>query len=172
MPPPTPPPLPVMLELAPLPRTQVGPFLILGIDKDADREAVEAGWAERVKLARKGAIKTPLEDVNWAREMLTHTETRLRSDAVSLNIDTTDGTLRKLRQRFHGGRADEPLRCKPLDVEKSLADYVPPTPVPPLDEVRAAVRLPELPRDVPAVRVVLEDAVREPVDPWQVTLDA
>ena len=35
-----PPPLPVMLQLAPLPRTQIGPFLILGVDKDADRDTV------------------------------------------------------------------------------------------------------------------------------------
>ena len=31
-----PPPEPVVLELAPLPREQVGPFLLLGLDKDAD----------------------------------------------------------------------------------------------------------------------------------------
>ena len=167
-----PPPLPIVLQLAPLPRTQIGPFLLLGVDKDADREAIEAAWAERVKWARKGIIKTPLEDINWAREMLTHTETRLRNDAVTLNVDTTDGTLKKLRQRYQGGRADEPVRCKPLDEEKSLADYVPPTPVPTVEEVRAAVKLPELPADVPAVRVVLENFVREPLDPWQVDLDA
>ncbi len=170
MPPPAPPPLPIMLQLAPLPRTQIGPFLILGIDKDADREAIEAGWAERVKMARKGAIKTPLEDINWAREMVTGVENRLRSDAVSLNVDTTDGTLRRLRERYQGG-AGAGAGCTPLDEEKWLADYAPPTPVPPVEEVRAAVRLPAVPRDVPAVRVVLENFVRTPVDPWQVRLD-
>ncbi len=39
---------PVMLQLAPLPRTQIGPFLILGVDKDADKETVESQWAQRL----------------------------------------------------------------------------------------------------------------------------
>ena len=166
-----PPPLPVMLRLAPLPRTQIGPFLILGVAKDAPKEEVEAAWAQRLIWARKGLTRSPLEDVNWAREILNANETRLRSDAVALNLDTTDGTLRKLRERYQG-KAGRDVGARPLDVEKWLADYTPPTPVPPLDEVRAAVRVPELPRDVPAVRVVLEEFVRAPVDPWQVDLDA
>ncbi len=43
-----PPPLPVLVDLAPLPRSQIGPFLILGIDKGADRDALEANWAQRL----------------------------------------------------------------------------------------------------------------------------
>ncbi len=39
---------PVVLELAPLPREQLGPFIILGIDKDATAEEIEAAWAKRV----------------------------------------------------------------------------------------------------------------------------
>lgn len=35
---------PVVLELAPLPREQIGPFLLLGLEKDADREQIEASW--------------------------------------------------------------------------------------------------------------------------------
>src|SRR3954454_11758854 len=97
-----PPPVPVMLQLAPLPRTQIGPFLILGVDKDADRETVEASWAQRLIWARKGQTRASLEDVNWAREIMSGTEQRLRADAVALNLDTTDGTLRKLRERFQG----------------------------------------------------------------------
>jgi len=162
---------PIVLQLAPLPRTQIGPFLILGVDKDANREAIEAAWAEKIKQARRGQIKTPLEDINWAREMLTSKESRLRCDAIALNIDTTDGTLRKLRERYQGKAAVE-VRCKPIDTEKWLADYAPATPVPPVDEIRALVQLPEIPRDVPAVRVMLENFVKEPLDPWQVKLDA
>ena len=167
-----PPTAPIVLQLAPLPRTQIGPFLILGVDKDATREAIEAAWAEKVKQARRGQIKTPLEDINWAREMLTSKESRIRCDAVAFNIDTTDGTLRKLRERYHGKAQQVEIRCKPIDTEKWLADYTPPTPVPGLDEIRAIVKLPEIPRDVPAVRVMLENFVKEPIDPWQIELDA
>ena len=33
-------------ELASLPREQVGPFLLLGLDKTADKEQIEANWAD------------------------------------------------------------------------------------------------------------------------------
>ena len=46
-----PPNAPIVLQLAPLPRTQIGPFLILGVDKDATRETIEAAWAEKIKQA-------------------------------------------------------------------------------------------------------------------------
>lgn len=167
-----PPNAPIVLQLAPLPRTQIGPFLILGVDKDATRETIEAAWAEKVKQARRGAIKTPLEDINWAREMLTSKESRIRCDAIALNIDTTEGTLRKLRDRYQGKAQNVEIRCKPIDTEKWLADYAPATPVPPVEEIRQAVKLPEIPHEVPAVRVMLESFVKEPLDPWQVQLDA
>lgn len=163
---------PIVLQLAPLPRTQIGPFLILGVDKDATREVIEAAWAEKVKQARRGQVKTPLEDINWAREMLTAKETRIRCDAVALNVDTTDGTLRKLKDRYQGNRQQVEFRCKPIDTEKWLAGYVPETAAPPIDEIRQQVRLPEIPRDVPAVRIMLENFLKEPIDPWQVELDA
>jgi hypothetical protein len=162
---------PVMLQLAPLPRTQIGPFLILGVDKDADRDTAEAQWAQRLIWARKGLTRSPLEDINWAREVMNSPEQRLRADAVSLNLDSTDGTLRNLRERFQGKRPSE-VGARPLDVEKWLADYVPPAPVPTVEELRQNVRVPELPRDVPAVRVLLESFARAVVDPWQVDLDA
>ena len=168
MPPPN---TPIVLQLAPLPRTQIGPFLILGVDKDANRETIEAAWAEKIKQARRGQIKTPLEDINWAREMLTNKESRIRCDSVALNVDATDGTLKKLKERYQGKQQLE-IRCKPIDTEKWLADYVPPTPVPAVAEIRQMVQVPEIPFEVPAVRIMLENFVREPLDPWQVQLDA
>ena len=163
---------PIVLQLAPLPRTQVGPFLILGVDKDASREAIEAAWAEKVKQARRGQIKTPLEDINWAREMLTSKESRIRCDAIALNIDTTEGTLKKLKDRYQGKAQPVEIRCKPIDTEKWLADYTPAAPVPSVDEIRHIVQIPSIPREIPAVRVMLENFVKEPIDPWQVQLDA
>jgi hypothetical protein len=166
-----PPTAPVVLQLAPLPRTQIGPFLILGVDKNADRETVEAHWAQRLIWARKTQTRSSLEDVNWAREMMNNPEQRLRADAVALNLDTTDGTLHKLLERFQGKRPSD-IGARPLDMEKWLADYTPPAAVPTVDELRQNVHVPELPREVPAVRVLLEDFARAPVDPWQVDLDA
>src|SRR5438067_2359534 len=49
---------PVMLQLAPLPRTQIGPFLILGVDKDAPKDVVEAQWVQRLIWARKAQTRS------------------------------------------------------------------------------------------------------------------
>jgi len=165
----TPPPLPVILDLAPLPRTQIGPFLILGVDKDADRDAVEACWAQRLIWARKNMNKTPLEDVNWAREILNDADRRIRADATSLNIDTTDGVVKKLRERFQGNEL--PQSCRPLDIEKNLADYQPPTPLPDLEEVRRLIPAPQIPHQVPAVQVILEEFIRQPISPWDIEIE-
>ena len=155
-----------------MPRTQIGPFLILGVDKDATREVIEAAWAEKVKQARRGQVKTPLEDINWAREMLTNKESRIRCDAVALNIDTTDGTLTKLQRTLSGQTASrDPLQA---DRHREMAGGIrrrrPRRR--PLTKFGSRCRLPEIPRDVPAVRVMLENFVKEPIDPWQVELDA
>src|SRR5262249_21603326 len=90
----------VVLELAPLPRDQVGPFLLLGLDKDASPAQVEAHWAQRVLWARKGRIRTPLEDVNWAREALRDADQRAVFEAASLNVVLSDGYLHTLAERF------------------------------------------------------------------------
>src|SRR5258708_22334781 len=95
---------PVVLELAPLPREQIGPFVLLGIEKDASTEQIEAGWAARLKQARRQPGDVGLEEINWAREILKDPEKRVRADAGSLNVDTTDGVLRRLAERF-GGQA-------------------------------------------------------------------
>jgi hypothetical protein len=161
---------PVVLELATLPREQVGPFLLLGLDKTADKETLDAHWAERLKWARKGLAKVPLEDINWAREILNDIERRIRADAASLNADTTDGVLAQFAQRYgvREGRAERMWQA--LDSEKALADYRPPADVPDVETVRAALNAPDLPEEVPAVPHLLEQLVRQPLDPWAVEL--
>src|SRR5262245_27153375 len=156
---------PVVLELAPLPREQVGPFLLLGLDKTATKEQIEANWAQRVIWARKGQLKVPLEDVNWAREAITDPEKRVRADAASFNADTTDGVMRRLAERYAAGAG-----ARPLDVEKPLAGYTPPVPVPDPAEVRAAIVVPDVPEEVPAAAAVLAQYLRGPVDPWNLNL--
>ena len=98
------------VELAPLPREQVGPFLVLGVPKDADSETVEAHWAQRVLWARQGKSRIPLEDIHWARQMLRDPERRLPADAASLNPDTTGNDLRRLARGLPRlpGRAGAP----------------------------------------------------------------
>jgi hypothetical protein len=156
---------PVVLELAPLPREQVGPFLLLGVDKTADNAAVERNWAERLKLARREQIKVPLQDINWAREVLNDQDRRIRADAASLNLDTADGTLRELCERF-GGAGSDGLHCLTLDEEKDLSDYSPAVEMPDIGAVRASIVVGQIPEEVPAAWSILEKYLREPLDPW------
>src|SRR5438132_12560277 len=91
---------PIMLDLAPLPREQLGPFMLLGVEKSADAEQVEAHWAQRVIWARKKQIDVALEEINWAREVLRDPERRLQADLTSLNADTADATVARLAQQY------------------------------------------------------------------------
>jgi hypothetical protein len=159
---------PIVLELAPLPREQVGPFLLLGLEKTAGKEQIEESWARRIIWARKNQIKVPLEDINWAREVLNDRDRRIRSDASSLNLDTTDGVLRDLVQRYGGDLAS--AHCKPLDVEKNLANFSPAVEMPDIEAVRGAIVVPDVPEEIPAVRGILEKFLQEPLDPWNLPL--
>ncbi len=165
-------PEPVVLELAPLPREQIGPFLLLGLDKDADKEQIEASWAKRVIGARKGQTRLALEDVNWAREALNDAERRVRADCAGLNADTADGLMRRLAERFGAGGGEATVGWEPLDDEKPLAGYAPPAEVPRLEEIRAGVAVPEVPAEVPAVPRLLDELARAPIDPWALDLPA
>jgi hypothetical protein len=165
-------PEPVVLELAPLPREQIGPFLLLGLEKDADREQIEASWARRVIWARKNQTALALEDINWARETLNDPDRRLRADGVSLNLDTLDGLLRRWSTRFGLGNGEAILGWQPLDVEKPLTEYAPDYELPDRAQVRAAVVVPDVPVEVPAVLPLLEHFVQSPVDPWALNLPA
>jgi hypothetical protein len=162
---------PVVLELASLPREQVGPFLLLGLDKAADKDAIDAHWAERLKWARKGQAKVPLEDINWAREVLNDRERRIRADSASLNADTTEGVLAEFAARYGVGDNGQAGRLwQALDREKELADYRPPADLPDAAAVRAALNVPDVPSDVPAVPLLLEGLVQQPLDPWNLSL--
>src|SRR6266436_8499936 len=87
---------PVLLELAPLPREKIGPFILLGLEKDASPEEIEAHWAQRVIWARKNQIAVALTEINWAREALNDPDKRVRADAASLNVDVTTRILQDL----------------------------------------------------------------------------
>jgi hypothetical protein len=161
---------PVVLELATLPREQVGPFLLLGLVKTADKKTVDAHWAERLKWARKGLSKVPLEDINWAREILSDIERRIRADAASLNTDTTDGVLAELAERYGVQEGQAARMWQALDSEKALADYRPAADVPDANDVRAVLFVPDVPEDVPAVSMLLKLLAQQHLDPWAIDI--
>jgi hypothetical protein len=163
-------PEPVVLELASLPREQMGAFLILGLPKAAERTMIERHWADRIKWARRQLIKVPLEDINWAREELNDVTRRVKADASSLNADTADGILAGLSARFgvEGGQAAR--MWQPLDSEKPLADYNPPAEVPDPHALRQAIVVSPVPQDMPAVGSLLGRVAQQPLDPWVLEL--
>lgn len=156
-----------MAELVPLPRAQVGPFLILGVPKDAPLDTIDAAWAKRLIWARKKQTDTPLEDINWARETLKEPPRRLQADAATLNIDTVTGYLNRLEKE----PIDATNQGKPIDVEKDLSQYVPSVTFPDAEQIRKGLPTPEIPRDVPAVSVILRQTVDQPLDPWELFKD-
>jgi hypothetical protein len=161
---------PVVLELAALPREQMGPFLILGLDKSAGKKAIEEHWADRLKWARRNQVKVALEDINWARETLKDNERRIKFDAASINVDSTDGVMAELSGRYglEGGQAAR--MWQPLDSEKDLAEYSPAADVPSLAGVKETIRVPEVPEEMPAALVLLEQLTQQALDPWAVEL--
>jgi hypothetical protein len=162
---------PVVLDLAVLSREQVGPFIMLGLDKSADKDDIEKHWADRIKWARKSIIKTSLEDINWARDVLNDVGRRLRADAASLNADVTEGIIGKLCVRYGLGPNSAQARLwQPFDTEKPLADYAPPAEIPDRDEVKAGITVPDVPQELPAVDVLLERLAQMPLDPWNYEL--
>jgi hypothetical protein len=157
---------PIVLDLATLPREQLGPFLLLGLDKSADKDQIESNWATRLKWARKGLIKVPLEDINWAKDVLNERDRRIRADAASFNTDLIDSVLGQLAYRYGLVGNQEGRSWQPLDVEKDLANYTPPADVPDKDEIRSALAVPDVPQALPAVPTLLERLAQAPLDPW------
>jgi hypothetical protein len=157
---------PVVLELAPVPREKAGPFLLLGVDKDATPKEIEAAWAQRVIMARKGVISTPLENVNWAREVCNDPERRVRADVTSLNADSAERTLQQLEKRYGLGGPN----WQPLDRESDLPDIAAAVPFPASAAVRARIDVPLVPEDMPAVKAVLGKLVETDFDPWKLPL--
>ncbi len=153
------------IELAPLPRAQVGPFLILGVPKDADADTIDAHWAQRVLWARQGKTRIPLEDIHWARSVLRDPDQRLAADAASLNLDVAGDELRRLA-RLYGLDPSRP-GWQPLDPEPpSAADLGIPDPA----AVRPALPAPAVPTELPGVARWLEEFARAPLDPWSIVL--
>jgi hypothetical protein len=161
---------PIVLDLASLPREQLGPFLLLGLDKSADKDQIESHWADRLKWSRKGLIKVALEDINWAKDVLNERDPRLRADAASFNTDLIDSALSQLANRY-GVVGNQIARTwQPLDAEKDLANYTPTADVPDKEEIRSALIIPEVPEAFPTVSVLLDSLSQKPLDPWDYEL--
>jgi hypothetical protein len=153
----------IPIALGPLPRERVGPFLILGIPKDAGDEAIEAAWAQRVLWARQGKTGIPLGDIHWARAVLRDPEQRVAADGASLNPDIAGEELRRLARLWN---LDGRPVWTPLDPDPPALE----TDVPDPAALRPTVPAPAVPVDLPGVARWLEEFGRGPLDPWSLNL--
>jgi hypothetical protein len=157
---------PVILDLAALPREQIGPFLLLGVDKDAGPDEIEAHWAQRLIWARSKQIRNALEDVNWAKEVLADRDRRVLADVTSMNPDTLSGELRQLLEK-HGPLEPEVPQWTPFEAALPELPGRPPDFVPDPETIRAGLTVPEIPLELPAVQRLLDEVTSAPVDPWE-----
>jgi len=156
---------PMVLDIAAMPREQIGPYLILGVDKDASSAEIEAHWAQRLIWARSKDIRTPLEDVNWAKEVLADRDRRVAADAVSFNPDTAAGELRQLLAK-HGPLEPEVPTWLPRESDLPDLPDPPPNLLPDIAELRATLTMPEIPIELPAATRLLDEIRTAALDPW------
>ena len=158
---------PVVLDLAALPREQIGPFLLLGVDKDASPDEIEAHWAQRLIWAKAGQIRNALEDVNWAKEMLLDRDRRVLADVVSMNPDTLAGELRQMLAT-HGPLEPEVPEWTPVEAPIPAAPALAPGFLPEVQSIRASLAPPKIPLELAAIDRMLEKVVAAPLDPWEI----
>ncbi len=162
-------PEPVVLELATLTREQMGPYLLLGLDKSADKEEIDKHWADRVKwaLRQPSQVKATREDVN--QTILKEIDRRIRSDVSSLNTDTAEGVVGQLTNRYAVNNGKPGRAWQPLDNEKPLADYMPSAEIP---DATAELPPPHAGNsgEIPFAATLLERLARQDLDPWAVEL--
>ncbi len=152
-------------ETGPAPTRDVaGPFLILGVDKDADATTVDAHWAERVLWCRNSQTRLSLEDVHWAREQLRDPSRRPTADAGSLNADLATGEVRRLRRLYH--LDGSPPGWEPLDPEPSIE--LPAAIEADAATIAAEMAAPDVPLELTAVNRWLDHFVAAAFDPWGV----
>jgi hypothetical protein len=161
-------PEPVVLDLAALPREKMGPFLVLGVEKDAAKEQIEASWARRLIAARKNQLRVTLEDVNWAKEVITDADRRVRADATSLNLDLIGGVLRQIVRKYAGAQVGSRPTWQPVDIEQPPPSSASSVELPDWRSVRDSITVPEIPEESPAVPMILARLADEAIDPWNV----
>ncbi len=158
---------PLIVELAPLPREQMGPFLLLGLDKDASAEQIATHAAERLAWAQEAPLPVSAEDINWAQDVLREPEARLRADVASLNLDLAEQMIGQLAARFAVDSHRAGL-WQPIDIPEPADEDS--TPLPDPEALRTSIVLPDPPSEAPAIARIVQEWIEQPMDPWAIEL--
>lgn len=142
-------------------REEAGPFLILGIDKDANDASVEAQYELRKLASQRGELKWSADDIEWARDQLLNSDRRVIADADSWNTDIASGDVLRLIRLYR--MENTSAGWEPLDPE-------PPAELPitniDMDALVAELSLPDAPLELPAIARWLERCGSVGLDPW------
>lgn len=150
----------------PADRDDYGPFLLLGVDKDADAATVQSHCVERMRWLDEGAGRFQRADLEWAQGELADAEARLAADLNHLNPDLASGAVGRLTRLYH--LDGTPPGWEPLDPE--------PTPALPgggiIDATFAAATLPPpaAPLDFPSLDRWAANLLHVGGDPWSENL--
>lgn len=147
----------------PEPRELAGPFLILGIDKDADAATIETRWQSQRDAIERGECQWSIDDLDWAKETLLDTKQRLNADVESLNCDLASGEVQRLLRQYHLNGS--PAGWEPIDPE-------PPMELPEIDPTALTndVSSPQIPVELPAINAWLTQFAAAVTDPWTMEL--
>lgn len=141
--------------------SDVGPYIILGIDKDADPATLPEVCARRVEAARAGELTWTEEQIVAALEVLHAPEERLESDVESFNTDIASGEVRRLARLYRvdgGGPAWEPMDPEPpTELTELTFDAA---------GLAAEAPAPDVPLELPSVETWLTQYAAGASNPW------
>jgi hypothetical protein len=148
-------------------RERAGPFLILGIDKDADAATIAAQFERQRHAVQAGLCHWTLDDLDWARNELQDAKQRLAADLNSLDVDLASGEIHRLARLY--SLADGRPGWEPLDPEPKV-ELMPPAAVS-VERLVADVPQPDVPLEIPAINRWLDQFAHQVADPWTTELE-
>jgi hypothetical protein len=151
---------PVVLDLAPLPKEKMGPFIILGVAKEATPKEIESAFQERLLGIQAGDFPLGEEDIHWAKERLSDPEDRLNADVVSMNAEILNSPIRRMNKsdsENSWSSRDATTRFN-VTIEEDLQLAI--------DAITKDLVVPDLEFDVSKLGRLIKESENPSWDPW------
>lgn len=147
-------------------RELAGPFIVLGVDKDADEAAINNHFHLQCLAAARGELQWTQGDLEWARQLLHDSKRRLVADLDSVNADLASGEVNRLSRVYHLDRSTpgwEPLDPEPPMALPDTADFDPQAMV-------DGIAKTDIPVELPVIDAWLQKFAGAVTDPWTMEL--
>jgi len=147
-------------------RDRAGPFVVLGVDKDADATTLETHFERQRQAIQEGEALWTLEDLEWAHNELQDPKRRLTADINSLDVDLAFGEIHRLARLYC--LSDDLPGWEPLDPEPTpeilATDSIN------IEQLVADTPQPDVPLEIPAINRWLDQFAQQVADPWTIEL--